>query len=154
MGRGSQRLLTSWTPMGDVSFEDGGLMIMEKSNHLARLGERYGRRDVDTFCTNRRDEDGKPMKQDPNFGMLTKNPVRLRRTLGLRWLTGEYRAGDVLVFTIRTIHTSLDNHGPRIRLSTDSRYQPAHEPADDRWISIEGRPPKLHGEAARREMIC
>jgi hypothetical protein len=32
-----------------------------------------------------------------------------------------------------THHCSLDNQSNRIRLSTDSRYQLASEPMDERW---------------------
>ena len=39
----------------------------------------------------------------------------------------------------------------RVRLSTDSRYQPADEPADPRWI---GPNPTGHSPANRRAMIC
>ena len=154
MGRGTPRLYTSWTPIGDVTLEDGGLIVMEKSHHLTRLRNHYCRNDVDAFCTNRRDREGNPKKQDPTFGLLTKNPVRLRETLGLRWLTQDFRAGDLVVFPIFTVHGGLDNHGRRVRLSTDSRYQLASEPADDRWVSIDGKPPREHGEAGRRDLIC
>lgn len=154
MGRGTSRLFTSWTPIGDVSYEDGGLMIMEKSNHIEPLRKHYCRKDVDAVCTNRFDKDGQPRMQEPNFGYLSKNPTRLRKNLGLRWLTNEYRAGDLLVFTLHTIHASLDNHGPRYRLSSDSRYQRADEPADERWISIDGQPPSMHGAGSSRSMIC
>lgn len=154
MGRGSQRVFTSWTPIGDVSMEDGGLMVMEKSHHIQPLRENYCRTDVDAYCVNRQGEDHQLRKQNPTFGVLTKNPARLRENLGLRWLTSDYRAGDVLILTMFTVHASIDNRGRRIRISTDSRYQPAGEPVDDRWISIEGKPPKLHGQQARRELIC
>jgi hypothetical protein len=48
-----------------------------------------------------------------------------------------------------TLHCSLDNQSPvnRIRLSSDSRYQLASEPADERWI---GEEPIAHGPAAQR----
>jgi hypothetical protein len=154
MGRGTPRLYTSWTPIGDVSLKDGGLILMEKSNQLDKLRDNYGSRDVDTFCANRLDESGRAKPQDPMYGVLTKDPVRLRASLGLRWLTREFHAGDLVVFSVYSIHGGLDNHGKRIRLSTDSRYQLAGEPADDRWISIDGRPPRSHGEASRRELIC
>ena len=154
MGRGTQRLYTSWTPIGDVSFEDGGLILMEKSNHLQRLREHYGRKDVDAYCVNQLDKNGEARKQDPKFGVLTHDPVRLRKTLGLRWVTHEFHAGDLVVFPMHTIHGGLDNHGRRIRLSTDSRYQLASEPADGWWISVDGQPPRLHGKGSRRELIC
>jgi hypothetical protein len=77
--------------------------------------------------------------------------VRLRETLGGRWLTAEFRMGDLLTFPMYTVHASLDNQTDRIRLSTDSRYQSAAEPADPRWI---GEQPIAHGVAGRRGRIC
>ena len=52
----------------------------------------------------------------------------------MRWLTTDYRAGDLLVFSMYTTHCSLDNTSDRIRLSSDTRYQLASEPLDERWI--------------------
>ena len=71
--------------------------------------------------------------------------------MGGRWLTADYQAGDLLIFSIRTVHASLDNGSDRIRLSSDTRYQRADEPADERWI---GDAPIAHGRAAKRGRIC
>ena len=59
--------------------------------------------------------------------------------------------GDLLTFTLGTVHASLDNHSDRIRLSSDSRYQRASEPADERWI---GPSPLGHSRAAKRGRVC
>ena len=75
----------------------------------------------------------------------------LREHLGGRWLTAEYRMGDILIFGMRTVHASLDNQTHFFRFSTDTRYQPASEPIDGRWI---GENPIGHGLAAKRSMIC
>ena len=66
-------------------------------------------------------------------------------------LSAEYRMGDVLIFGMRTVHASLDNQTPFFRFSTDTRYQPASEPIDGRWV---GENPIGHGAAAKRGMIC
>jgi len=71
--------------------------------------------------------------------------------VGGRWLTSQYRAGDLLVFSMYTVHASLDNHSDRIRLSSDTRYQLASEPIDERWI---GEAPSAHGRASKRGRIC
>ena len=65
-------------------------------------------------------------------------------TGGTRWLTTNYKAGDVLCFAMDTVHAALDNHSPtnRCRLSSDSRYQLASEPLDERW---NGPDPLAHG---------
>ena len=154
MGRGTHNLLTAWTPIGDVPLEVGGLMILEKSHLHERLNKNYGQKDVDKFCTNRRVEDYTGMGGGGNIssgGWLSKNPAKLREHLGGRWLTAEYSAGDLITFKMNTIHAGIDNQSNRIRLSSDSRYQLASEPVDERWI---GENPIAHGPAGKRGMIC
>ncbi len=157
MNRGTHHLYTAWTPIGDVSFELGGLMVLEGSNNNQRLKETYGLQDVDSFCENKPDAKkwGKAWGTD---GSLQGNPNQIRKSVvggnpqGGRWLSAEYRAGDVLLFSIFTVHASLDNTtADRIRFSCDSRYQPASEPADERWI---GPSPIGHGPAGKKGKIC
>jgi hypothetical protein len=154
MNRGTQRLFTAWTPLGDVPLEVGGLCILENGHTHERIINGYGQKDVDAFCENRVGAGYTGMGGGGNIregGALSKNPVKLRRNLGGRWLTAKYRMGDLLTFSIYTIHASLDNHSNRIRLSSDSRYQRASEPADERWI---GPNPIAHGPQGKRGMIC
>jgi hypothetical protein len=155
MNRGTHRLYTSWTPLGDIALEQGGLAVLPQSHRIDRLREGYGMKDVDTFCTNLTPKNVDGYGGINHDGHLSQNPVRLRKAIGQPWLTrSQYRAGDVVIFTIFTIHTGLDNQTDRIRLSSDSRYQSASEPADERWISIDGAKPIGHGQAAKRGMIC
>lgn len=154
MGRGTQELYTSWTPLGDTSFEMGGLMILEGSHGHAKLRENYCRKDVDAFCANRREADHAKMGGGGNIregGWLSDDPVKLQRNLGGRWLSSEFRAGDLLAFSTFIVHASLDNQSKVVRLSSDSRYQRASEPADERWI---GANPVGHGVGGKRGMIC
>jgi hypothetical protein len=151
MGRGTQDLFTAWTPMGDCSFELGGLMVLEGSNNNLRLRDTYGKMDVDTYCANRTGRAGQDAWQKGSAGVLGTDPIRIRSSLGGRWLTTEYQAGDVLIFSIHTVHASLDNRTNRIRLSSDSRYQRADEPADERWV---GERPIGHSQAGKRGRIC
>lgn len=57
------------------------------------------------------------------------------RRFGVRWLSTDHRAGDLLIFTEFTMHTSLDNASPvgRIRLTSDTRYKLAGEPVAERF---------------------
>ena len=154
MGRGTTNLYTSWTPLGDVPFEQGGLMVLEGSHTRDRLIRTYGQKDVDKFCINRRGEEYTGMGGGGNIapgGVLSPNPVVLRERLGGRWLTTEYKAGDLLVFGMYTVHASLDNHSRSIRLSSDTRYQLASEPVDERWV---GEHPIAHGPGAKKGLIC
>jgi hypothetical protein len=154
MGRGTFKLYTSWTPIGDVPLELGGLMILEDSHRQQEALRAYLQRDVDAYCTNRPDaaeiESGAKKWQDWD-GRLSSNPVSLREKLGGRWLTAEFKAGDVLVFGMATVHASLDNQSDRYRLSSDSRYQLATDAVDERWI---GANPIAHGPAGKRGQAC
>jgi phytanoyl-CoA dioxygenase PhyH len=139
MGRGTDNLYTSWIPIGDVPRTDGALLLLENSHRLEELKSTYGAMDVD------RKED----KEKYGGGSLSRNPIEVQERYGGRWLTTDFQAGDLLVFTMFTLHCSLDNNSPvnRIRLTSDSRYQLASEPADERWI---GENPMAHGPAAQR----
>jgi hypothetical protein len=153
MGRGSSRLCSVWVPYGDISYEIGGLMVLEGSHWQSERLKTYLNRDVDNYCENRAEavkiKSGEiPWKWG---GILSNNPRSLREHLGGRWLSAEYRMGDLLMFGMRTVHASLDNQTHFFRFSTDTRYQPASEPIDDRWI---GQNPIGHGLAAKRPMIC
>lgn len=149
MGRGTrEKLLTAWVPLGDAPLHVGGLMILENSHHQYERLQNYLKRDVDTYCSNRV---AAPPENHSWNGALSKNPASLREKLGGRWLTTDFEIGDLLTFTMHTVHGSIDNQSDRVRLSSDSRYQPASLPADERWI---GENPIAHGLAGKRGRIC
>lgn len=130
MGRGSKRLMTAWIPFGDIPVEQGTLAICEGSHRLegfAKLRETYGRSDVDI---------------DGFRGWFTDDP-RVITAYGGRWLTNDVAAGDLITFGLWTFHASTTNTTDKWRLSCDVRYQPADEPADERWV---GKTPKAHTE--------
>jgi Phytanoyl-CoA dioxygenase (PhyH) len=151
MGRGTHQLYTAWVPLGDVPLEVGGLIVLEGSHRDAGLRQGYCTMDVDTACENQ------PANQlnaagFPDFGALASDPVSVQRQIGGRWLTArEFRMGDLLTFSVFTVHASLDNSSNQIRLSSDSRYQLASEPLDERWI---GENPPAHGGKMIRNVIC
>ena len=146
MGRGTHDLYTAWIPYSDVSLEMGGLMILEKSHLQSERIKNYLESDVDTYCENIPNRDG--WKHE---GQLTNNPVSLRQKLGNRWLTSTFEMGDLLTFKMNTVHGSIDNQTQNIRLSTDTRYQRADEPIDERWI---GTDPIGHGKDGKKGLIC
>ena len=154
MGRGTrEKLLTAWVPLGDAPLNVGGLMILENSHLKHEMLRPYLERDVDTYCKNGRHaadiESGK--KGWEWNGSLSKNPVSLQQKLGGRWLTTDYEAGDLLTFSMYCVHGSVDNKSDRIRISSDSRYQPASLPVDERWI---GEKPIGHALAGKRGRVC
>ncbi|MGE5292241.1 MAG: phytanoyl-CoA dioxygenase family protein [Micromonosporaceae bacterium] len=117
--RGTKNVWSAWIPLGDISMRDGALMILEGSHKNEQLRQSYGTRDAD------RDK----------IGWLSTDPVGLRRRLGGRWLSTDFRAGDVLVFGPYLVHASLDNISPegRCRLSSDTRYLLTGDKLDERW---------------------
>ena len=108
---------------------------------------------MDLYCENRPREVEKVVGKVgwSHPGWLTNNPVSLREKLGGRWLTAEYQPGDFLTFKMTLIHASLDNQTDQVRLSSDTRYQRASQPADARWVGVN---PAGHGPRAKQGMIC
>jgi ectoine hydroxylase-related dioxygenase (phytanoyl-CoA dioxygenase family) len=85
-------------------------------------------------------------------GWLSESPHTLPDSFKTRWLTARlWEPGDFITFNMKMIHGSLDNHSDKIRISTDVRYQPGSEPADERWIGAE---PPGHSTAGKKGRIC
>jgi hypothetical protein len=123
MGRGSQRLHTMWTPLGDIERENGPMVVLDKShNHPAfeKIRQTYGKMDVD------RDKVG--------GGWFSNDYKELADLCGEKWLIGDYQAGDVIIMGLHMFHGSLRNEMDKVRFTCDVRYQPASEPRDNRWI--------------------
>ncbi len=153
MGRGTRDVLTCWIPYGDVPLDLGGLIVLENSHSKSDRIRAYLDTDVDTYCENR-PENVKKVKEDGGWshpGWLSTNPATLQKKLGGRWLTTEWSAGDLITFKMNMVHGSLDNATDRVRLSSDTRYQKASEPVDERWI---GSNPAGHSRAGKRGRIC
>ena len=126
MGRGTKRVLTCWTPLDDVPFELGPLMLLVGSHRFEAIRRTYAEMDVD---------------RDHVTESFSYDPIELVDRHGGRWGTSSFEMGDVLIFGMYTMHASLDNTTNRFRLSTDTRYQRADEPVDERWI---GEDPIAH----------
>ena len=154
MGRGSQQLLTCWIPYVDIPLEVGGLIILEKSHQQATRIANYLAKDVDAYCENHPDQ-AQAVAKDGKWsfpGWLSQRPDTLPAKFDSRWLTvPEWNVGDFITFRMDLIHGSLDNQSNRVRLSTDTRYQPASHPADERWIGLN---PPAHSLAGKRGRIC
>lgn len=156
MNRGTPNLYTAWTPLGEVPYELGGLMVLEGSHKRDDVLGEYWKMDVDIYCTNGPEaseiEAGKRIWQsDRKDGAFHQDVAVAQQALGGRWLGAEYQVGDLLIFGMHTLHAAADNRTNRIRLSTDSRYQLASEPLDERWVGAE---PIGHGPAGKKGMIC
>ena len=122
MGRGTDNVLTCWTPIGDIPIELGPLAILVGSHRFDMIKETYGQMDVD---------------RDHVTGSFSNDPFELIDKYGGQWQTTDFQVGDVLIFGMFTMHASLDNTTNRFRLTADTRYQPANEPVDERWVGSE-----------------
>lgn len=121
MGRGSEKLHTTWIPFGDTPVEHGTLAICVGSHNRPEfepLRRTYGQIDVD---------------RDRHEGWFTNDPLEITEKFGGSWQTTSYQAGDVILFGMYTMHASTTNTTNRFRLSCDVRFQPASDPVDDRW---------------------
>ena len=126
MGRGTHNLYTCWTPITDVPYEMGPLAILVGSHHFEKLKETYGQMDVD---------------RDHVTGAFSNDPIEMVDTFGGQWQTTEFRMGDIIIFGMYTMHASLTNTSNRYRISSDTRYQRADDPVDERWV---GENPMAH----------
>lgn len=123
MGRGSARLLTTWIPLGDITPDHGTLAVCVGSHNgpgFERLRNTYGKMDVDA--------DGSAQ------GWFTNNPREVTEKFGGCWATSAFRAGDVMIFGMHTMHMGTTNLTDRWRLSCDVRFQPAADRVDERWV--------------------
>lgn len=99
--QGTPKLTASWIPVGDCPRDLGGLAILRGSH-------RYGVLPLDFHA-------GAGNRQ------AVVPPEMLEE---LRWVTTDYKMGDVLLFPSMTVHASLNNASEFfMRLSVDFRYQ-------------------------------
>ena len=119
MGRGSNKLLTAWIPFQDTPMELGTLAVCEKSNHFEDVVRKYGSLDVDITSIN-----------NPN---LSSSPTEISKKFGGIWKTNDFELGDIIIFSINTLHCSTMNKTNKQRISCDVRFQPEDENVDDRW---------------------
>ena len=132
LGRGCDRLVTAWIPLGAVRVEDGALLVARGSHADAAfkpIRETYGASEVG--------EDG------TRSGWLADDAGAVAGMLGegaeVDWRTTDFEPGDVAVLAIDTVHMSAANvsgeegrGAARLRVSCDTRWQPEGAPADDR----------------------
>lgn len=126
ISRGTKNLYSAWIPLGDVYKENGTLIVLENSHKSETLRNSYGEKDADK----------------DKLGWLSTDPLKLQERVGGRWLTTDFRAGDVFIFSIYLVHGGTDNTSEenKCRLTSDTRYQLAEEPLDERWNGIDMNP--------------
>jgi ectoine hydroxylase-related dioxygenase (phytanoyl-CoA dioxygenase family) len=130
---GTDRICTSWIPIGDVPVVRGGLVYLEGS-------DAWGRRKEAEFATLNRDlpPEERINAYNRNMGQsgwLSRDLAAMAEAQNTRWLVADYEAGDMVVHSPYMVHASTMNVDPdkRIRLSTDIRYQRVRDEIDVRW---------------------
>lgn len=129
---GTDRLCSSWIPIGDTSVDMGGLIYLEGSDAFGR------RKEAEFTILNAElppEERISAYNKNMNAGWLSKDLPTMADELDTRWLLAKYEAGDMVVHSPYMIHASTMNVNPegRMRLSTDIRYQLVADDIDKRW---------------------
>ena len=144
MARGSPRLLTCWIPMEAAATLELGALALYRGSHaapggLAALRRTYGALDTEA---------------EPGFegtGWYTECPhdvARLDTEGAGGWVSGDFAAGDVVIFGMHTLHMSTANLTDRVRVSCDVRWQPAADAIDERYT---GSAQELREKQAQRK---
>lgn len=121
VGAGSQRLLTVWLPLGEVGPEQGAMRVLKGSHKLEGLQELrdgYGK--------------GRVGRDGTRSGWIEADQLPVLRESGANWVTTRFRPGDICVLGLDTVHMTGPNTTERLRISCDTRWQPAEDPSDPR----------------------
>jgi ectoine hydroxylase-related dioxygenase (phytanoyl-CoA dioxygenase family) len=130
---GTDRVCTSWIPLGDIPVEMGGLIYLEGSDAVGRkLEAEFAAKNANLSPEERLSAYNKNMSET---GWLTKDLPALAERIDGRWLMADYEAGDMVVHSAYMIHAATMNVSSegRMRLSTDIRYQLVRDEIDPRW---------------------
>ena len=142
MRRGTRRLYTAWIPLMDLPLSSGPLMVLEDSHRDNPHTRRYLSMDVGKlgYLDAARFKHGTLV----HGGRYSRRPDRVSKEFGARWLSTDYRLGDVMIFDTRNLHATLDNQTAGFRVSIDVRFQPAQDAVDPRFA---GPDPVAHAAA-------
>jgi len=130
---GTDTVLSSWIPLGDIPLEMGGLTYLEGSDKFGRQMETdFAARNANLSPEERVSAYNKNMTATGGIG---KDLSALVKRYNTRWLVADYEAGDMVVHTSYMIHAATQNMSSenRMRLSTDIRYQRIRDEIDARW---------------------
>ncbi len=130
---GTDTVLSSWIPLGDIPLEMGGLTYLEGSDAFGRqLEAEFAARNAALPPEERISAYNKNMSTTGGIG---KDLSALVSRYNTRWLVADYEAGDIVVHTSYIIHAATQNMSSenRLRLSTDIRYQRIRDEIDARW---------------------
>lgn len=115
---GAGKRLTAWVPFGPVEAKQKGLGVLAwipGSHRSTALVEKYKE-------YHRAGADGE------RSGWLAPDPGALELPEGCFWRSTNFEPGDVAVFAMDLLHTTVPNGTKSFRLSCDTRWQPADDP--------------------------
>jgi ectoine hydroxylase-related dioxygenase (phytanoyl-CoA dioxygenase family) len=130
---GTDTVLSSWIPLGDVPLDMGGLTYLEGSDAFGRQIEaEFAAQRAELAPEERLSAYNKHMSLTGGIG---KDLSALVSRYNSRWLVADYEAGDMVIHTSYMIHAATQNNSSegRMRLSTDIRYQRIRDEIDARW---------------------
>jgi len=120
--RTTKHVATAWIALGDVPLRMGPLFIIEGSHRYQDMIDYYRGFDV-VLDTSRK-------------AARSETPLEFASERGTRLLSGDFTAGDIVIFNMFLLHGALDNVSTdnEVRLSCDVRYQLASAPLDPRYF--------------------
>ncbi|MBV9866383.1 MAG: phytanoyl-CoA dioxygenase family protein [Abitibacteriaceae bacterium] len=123
VGRGTLNRYTMWSALTDIDLENGPLVICLGSHKDERLKQTYGQIDMDRDLI------------DPVF---SKDAYEMVHKFGFKLATAHFQPGDVIIFGLFMMHSSVPNLTNRYRISIDTRYQLAADEKDERFFGEQG----------------
>ncbi len=136
---GDAEFLTAWVPIGDCAATGGGLMYLENSSALGEGLEAEFTRNAKTLSAEERiNAFNKNMMRHGALSQDAEEFGRVGAGGKLRWLVGDYGAGDVVFHKQYMIHAASKNEDElgRIRLSSDLRFYEEGAALDQRWMQL------------------
>lgn len=132
---GTDKLCTSWIPLGDTPVEMGGVIYLEHSDAVGRQMEaEFRAKNANLPSEERISAFNRNMREN---GWISTNLVEMADRFNSRWLIADYEAGDMVIHSPYMIHAATLNHDRlnRTRLSTDIRFQRVDDDIDQRWAN-------------------
>ena len=137
---GGAEFLTAWVPIGDCAANGGGLMYLEDSGEMGQAYEADFARKAEMLLSpeERVDAFNKHMMAGGYISQDAEEFARVQAGGRLRWLVGDYEAGDVVFHKPYMIHAAGRNEDSfgRIRLSSDLRFYEEGAAIDPRWTKL------------------
>ena len=104
---GTDTVVSSWIPLGDIPLEMGGLVYLEGSDQVGReLEAEFTRQNATLPPEERISAYNQNMSEG---GWVGKDLPAMAERFGARWLAADYEAGDMVIHSPYMIHASTSN---------------------------------------------